>query len=103
MFMWNENDAAGVGIKKNVGNSFSLRLFTPSPCWLMVLSSTVKPVLRDHCHEKPPVLTDHAFLAEGPTFRYNLTCHQRPPVLTDHIFVANGVVFPDRFYCNHLL
>ncbi len=32
-----------------------------------------------------PVLTDH--------------CHERPPVLTDHISVANGVVFQDRFYC----
>ena len=34
----------------------------------------VKPVLRDqsdHCHERPPVLTDHTFLAEGPTFQYN--------------------------------
>ncbi len=40
-----------------------------------VRHNTVKPVLRDHCHE-------------------------RPAVLTDHIFVANGVVFQDRFYCN---
>ncbi len=39
------------------------------------------------------------FLAEVPTFQHNWTCHQRPPVLTDHIFVANGVVFQDRFYC----
>ncbi len=30
----------------------------------------VKPVLRDHCHERPPILTDHAFSAEGPTFQY---------------------------------
>ncbi len=30
---------------------------------------TVKPVLRDHCHETPPVLKDHTFLAEGPTFQ----------------------------------
>ncbi len=29
---------------------------------------TVKPVLRDHYHEKPPVLKDHTFLAEGPKF-----------------------------------
>ncbi len=36
--------------------------------------NTVKPRLRDHCHETPPVLTDH-------------------------IFVANGVVFQERFYC----
>ena len=58
----------------------------------------MKPHLRDHCHERPPVLTDHTFLV-GPTFQYNLTCHQTPPVLTDHIFVANGVAFQDRFYC----
>ncbi len=29
---------------------------------------TVKPVLRDHCHERPSVSTDLAFSAEGPTF-----------------------------------
>ncbi len=34
-------------------------------------NSTVKPVLRDHCHERPPVLTDHTFLAEAPTFQHN--------------------------------
>ncbi len=34
--------------------------------------STVKPVLRDHCHERPPVLTNHAFLAEGLTFQKQL-------------------------------
>ncbi len=44
---------------------------------------TVKPILRDHCHERPPVLKDHIFLAEGPTFQYNWICHQRPPVLQD--------------------
>ncbi len=49
---------------------------------------TVKPVLRDHCHERPPVLKDHIILA-GPRLQYNRTCHQRPPVLTDHIFVAS--------------
>ncbi len=30
----------------------------------------VKPVLRDHCHERPPVFEAHIFLA-GPTFQYN--------------------------------
>ncbi len=49
--------------------------------------------LRDH------LLTDHIFLAEGPTFHYKWTCHQRSHVLTDHIFVANGVVFQDMFHC----
>ncbi len=34
----------------------------------------VKSVLRDHCHERPPVLIDHTIFAEGPTFQYNWTC-----------------------------
>ncbi len=29
----------------------------------------------------------------------NGTCHQIPPVLRDHLFMANGVVFQDKFYC----
>ncbi len=39
---------------------------------------TVKPVLRDHGHERLPILKDHIFLAEEPTgtFHYKLTCHQ---------------------------
>ena len=40
-------------------------------------NGTVKPVMKDHCHERPPVLTDHAFLAERPTFQYNWTCQQK--------------------------
>ncbi len=47
---------------------------------------TVKPVLRDHCHERPPVLKDHQFGAESSTFQCKWTCHQRPPVLRDNIF-----------------
>ncbi len=40
--------------------------------WSLVKGSgTVEPVLRDHCHERPPVLTDHTFFAERPTFQYN--------------------------------
>ena len=30
---------------------------------------TVKPVLKDHCHERPPALKDQISLAEGPTFQ----------------------------------
>ncbi len=33
------------------------------------------------------------FLAEGPTFQCNWTCHQRPPALRDHIFMANDMLF----------
>ncbi len=47
--------------------------------------------------EGPPVL------AESPTFKCIWTCHQRPPVLRDHIFMANRVVFQDRFYCTCIL
>ncbi len=39
---------------------------------------TVKPVLRDHCHEKPPVLTDHTFLAG---LHFNII----EPVTRDHL------------------
>ena len=55
---------------------------------------TVKPILREHCHERPPVLKDHLFLTEGPAFQYNW-----PTVLRNHICMFNGVVFQDRFYC----
>ena len=47
---------------------------------------TVKPVLRDHCHERPPVLIvldDRMFMVEGSTFHCSSTCHQRTPVLRD--------------------
>ncbi len=49
--------------------------------------TTVKPVLTDHHHERPPVLTDHTFVTERKTYRYisiqlNLpqetTCLDRP-------------------------
>ena len=61
----------------------------------------MKPVLRDHCYETPPVWqTTHFWQGLHLIFQYNWTCHRRPPVLTDHIFVVNGVVFQDRFYCN---
>ncbi len=49
---------------------------------------TVKPVLRDHCHETS---------LEGPVIRswqnvlsfMNWTSHQRTPVLREHIFILN--------------
>ncbi len=64
------------------------------------LCFTVKPVLRDHCHDRQSVLKDHILLAEGPTFHCNWTFQQRPPVLRDHIFfMDNGAVFQGRFYC----
>ncbi len=35
---------------------------------IVVIHCTVKPILRDHGHKRPPVLKDHTFFAEGPTF-----------------------------------
>ncbi len=64
---------------------------------------TVKPVLKDHCCERPPVLKDQIFLSESPTFQCNWTCPNRPPVLINCICVwANGLVFRDRFYCGSI-
>ncbi len=77
-------------------------LKSPRETWNGVTNwklGTVKLVLRDHCHEGPPVLKDHQFLAESQcTFQCKLTCYRRPPVLKDHIFMANGVVFHPIFH-----
>ncbi len=63
-------------------------------------SLTMKPVFqRDHCHERPPLLTDHVFLAEGLTFQYHWTCHQRPPVLVDGFQHRFYCIIQHRFYC----
>ena len=67
--------------------------------WSLMQCYTVKPILKDHCHERPPIMKDQIFLAEGQTFPCDWTCLQRPPILRDHICMANGVVFQDRFYC----
>ncbi len=89
--------------RHHLGISFIVQGHLVHLCYLSMidLCKTVKPVLRDHCHERPPVLKDHTFLG-GHTFQYNWTCHQRPPVLIDHIFKANGVVFQDRFHCTRI-
>ncbi len=63
-------------------------------------NNTVKFVWRDNCsYERPPVLKDHIFLAEGPTIPCIWSFHQRPPVLRDHSFMANEAVFQDMFCC----
>ncbi len=57
--------------------------------WKSQIFFTLKPVLRGHCREGPPVLKDHIFLKEVSIFYFNWTCRQRlhKPVLRDHIFV----------------
>ncbi len=44
------------------------------------LCYTANPVLRDHCPERPPVVKDQVFLAEGPTFQYTIK-----PAVKDHL------------------
>ncbi len=46
---------------------------------LIMSNDTVTPVLKGHCPERPHVLKDQIFLADGPTFQCNWTCHQGPP------------------------
>ncbi len=46
-------------------------VWKPSQFAKRIQLGTVKPVLRDHCQERPHVLKDHTFLAEGPTFECN--------------------------------
>ncbi len=72
---------------------------------------TVKPVLRDNCHERAPVLTDPTVSADGLAFQYTIDITE--PVTRDQAtclvgphFVANAlyaVVFHDRFYCSSKL
>ncbi len=77
------------------GNLIKLEILNQRDfCTATGISFTVKPVLRGHCNERPPTLTDHTFLAEGPsTFQYNWTCHQRSLVLTDQFlwFLCGGL------------
>ncbi len=59
-------------------------------------------VLRVYCHESPPVLRDHAFLAEGLTFSIiNLAISEHPGVNTclEKLFHVNRAVCQDRLYC----
>ncbi len=81
------NDQA-IGHKKG-----SLNIMNISGLWRHVqlhwnvgpsASNTVKPVLRDHCHERPPVLKDQIFLAKRYYISMSLnlppktTCLQSP-------------------------
>ena len=51
-------------------------LFFLSTC-IYLCCCTVKLILKDHYHERPPVLKDQIFMVEIPTFQCNWTCHQR--------------------------
>ena len=50
----------------------------------------MEPVLRDHCHERPPVLKDHEFLAEVPHINVN------EPATKDHLSSETIFLWPKR-------
>ncbi len=52
--------------------------------------NTVEPILRDHCHERPPVLKDDSFLAEVPHFNVN------EPATKDHLSSETIFLWPKR-------
>ncbi len=73
------------------GTSLVHMLYLPLATSLLLQwhkSHTVKPVFKDQCCERPPVLKDHISLAEHNTFQCNWTYHQRPPDLRDQIVYA---------------
>ena len=51
------------------GTLYNICTLAPDASCPSQTAYTVKPVLRDHCHERQPVLKDHQFLAESPTFQ----------------------------------
>ncbi len=73
-------------------------------------ADTVKPVLRRHCHERPSVLIDPTFLAEGPTFKgyrmsspiYLCVCTNRCRSQTN-LWVRDAAVCAWCAYTNKLL
>ncbi len=50
-----------------------------------VTADTMKPVLRDHCNDSPPLLEDHTFWADGRIFQCNWTSQKRSPVLRNYV------------------
>ena len=62
----------------------------------ILFTCTVKPVLGDHCLDRPPALKINIFLAKGPYVSAIEPITKDPPVLRDEIFMA---VFQDRLYC----
>ncbi len=67
----------------------SLRQLMSIWCFFMIhFTNTVKPVLRDHCHERPPVLKDHTFLVEVPNFSVI------EPVTKDHLCWERTFLWP---------
>ncbi len=107
VFWWQTQLHCTLNLGPSTRNIWSFRTVGLCTCNWVYTTEGVEEVfewnsetcLRYHCHERPPVLKDHRFLAE-PTSQYTGICHQRPPVLRDHIFETNGVVFWDRFNCN---
>ncbi len=62
-----------------------------------VIVYMLKHVLRDHCHEKPYVLKEHIYLAEGPTFQCKLNLSSKTTCLERPYFVVNQSVLKGSF------
>ncbi len=70
-------------------------------CQLRTETHMVKPVLRDHCHKRPPVLT-RPHISNRRTYSsiQKKICHQRSKVLITTILCALGhQSYKDRFCC----
>ncbi len=73
-------------------NQVSLLVVCQEPVqWNLSWETTA---MSDHCYDRPPVLKDPIFLAEGAHFNNMLP----KTTLRYHIFMANGAVCHDRFY-----
>ena len=60
-------------------------------------ASTVKPVLRDHCCERPSVLKIHIFLGEGSTFQYSQLNLSPKTTCLERRHMSERVVLKDTF------
>ncbi len=62
-----------------------------SSCYTQCITSTVKPVLTDHCHESPPAWKTR--YSWQKVLHFNVKAgHQKPHVLRGHSFITCGMV-----------
>ncbi len=86
-------------------------------CMIYVYVGTVKPVMRDYCHERPPVLNNNIFPGKGLIFQCNWTCLSNPHfngqwsdlsiqvLLTVILYIIMYVLYIciHKFWCSRLL
>ncbi len=64
---------------------------------VLAWTEVVKPVLREHFHERPSAFKDHTSLAERVTPQ-QLNLSPETTFVKRPYFIANGLVFQDKFY-----